>query len=181
MAPETRYNVPLLRKVRDRIRSEQKHDQKLWARISRSVLRTIPGRWTTDGGDRFITVSCPTAACVAGWAASLSGALMLVSEDEYTWHSIRHGSAEAYEVLDADGNVKHIAAYAREALGLTAREAEALFDGEWSNEDTLENLSDIILAAQHGRDWEIRWYGAPPDDGCELDQWEQDLADPAQG
>lgn len=160
----TRYNVELLEKIRDQIEDEENHDQSLWARISRKVLQTIPGRWTDNYGDKFITVSCPTAACVAGWAASMSGAVMLVNEYEGDYTS---GSAECNQVLK-DGEVRHISSYAREILGLTSAEADALFDGEWSNEETLENLTDIIIAAKHGREWEIRWHGQDDDyDGAD--------------
>lgn len=161
MAPETRYNVALLEKVRDQIENENKHDQGLWARISRSILGNITSRWKNEDGDSYITVSCPTAACVAGWAASLSGALMLVEERETNWTD---GNAECSEVL-ADGQVWHISTYARKLLGLTGEEADALFDGEWSNEDTLENLDDIIHAAKHGMTWEIRRHGEDDYDG----------------
>ena len=164
MAPETRYNVALLEQVRDQIVNEDRHDQGIWARISRAVLQTIPNRWINDDGDKFITVSCPTAACVAGWAASLSGGMMLVDEENATYRT--GGSVEAHDVL-VKGEVRNISSFARERLGLTANEADALFDGEWSNEETVENLSDIIHAAKHGMEWEIRYHGQDDYDGAD--------------
>jgi hypothetical protein len=164
MANETRYNVALLEKVRDHIEDENKHDQGLWARISRAVLLAIPDRWIDEDGDKYITVSCPTAACVAGWAASLSGGMMLVDECAIGDGNYSRGSVESNDVL-VKGQVRNISSYAREQLGLTLTEAEALFDGEWSNEETLDNLSDIIQAAKHGLEWEIRYHGGDDEDG----------------
>ena len=153
---ETRYNVALLEQVRDMIEDEEQHDQTLWSRVSRAVLGAISERFRTDDGfDTYIPVSCPTAACVAGWAATLSGGRMLVDEYEATY---TRGSAEASRVL-VDGEVYHISTYARQVLGLTSGEADALFDGNWSNAETLENLDDIIRAAKHGREWQPRWHG----------------------
>ena len=153
---ETRYNVALLEQVRDMVNDEGQHDQSLWSRVSRKLLTSIPDRWRSDQDyGTFIPVSCPTAACVAGWAATLSGGKMLVSVDELNYSS---GSAEANQVL-VDGEVHHISTYARKVLGLTGTEADALFDGNWTNEETLDNLDDIIRAAKHGREWEPRWHG----------------------
>ena len=162
MAPESRYNIALLEQVRAQIENEDKHDQSLWSRISRAALSAIPQRWRPEngfGGEEYIPVSCPTAACVAGWAASLSGVPMLVDALEADY-SI--GSAEASYVL-VDGRLEHISNYARQVLGLTHTEADALFDGEWTNEETLENLDDIIVAAKHGREWAINWHGDDDD------------------
>lgn len=161
MAPESRYNVALLEQVREQVANEEKHDQSLWSRISRAALKAIPQRWKSDDGySEYIPVSCPTAACVAGWAASLSGVPMLIDAIEAT---ADYGSAEANYVL-VDGELVHISSYARKALGLTSAEADALFDGEWTNEETLENLDDIIIAAKHGREWNINWHGHDDDE-----------------
>lgn len=152
---ETRYNVALLERVRDIIEDEEQHDQGLWSRVSRAILRTISDRFSNDDYTTYIPVSCPTAACVAGWAATLSGGKMLVDEYELQYS---RGSAESNHVL-VDGEVHHISTYARQVLGLTLNEADALFDGNWSNAETLENLDDIIRAAKHGREWQPRWHG----------------------
>ena len=155
---ETRYNVALLEQVREMVADEGMHDQSLWSRISRSLLPTISDRFVESNeawSYTYIPVSCPTAACVAGWAATLSGGKMLVNEQELDYD---RGYAEASQVL-IDGQVHHISTYARKALGLTMDEADALFDGNWSNEETLDNLDDIIRAAKHGRSWVPRWHG----------------------
>lgn len=149
----TRYNVELLQQVRDVIADENNHDQSLWMRISRSVLNSIPARWVDSNGNKFIEVSCPTAACVAGWAASLSGAKMVVHEHELGW---QWGHVQAQDVI-FEGETHGIARFARDRLGLTDREADALFAAEWTNEDVLDNLDDILQAARHGVDWDIRW------------------------
>jgi hypothetical protein len=160
MAPDTRYNIALLEKVRDQIVNEDSHDQGLWARVSRSVLQAIPDRWADKWGAQYITVSCPTAACVAGWAASMSGGLMLIPED----HVGR--SAEAHDVL-VKGEVRNISNYAREQLGLSPEEADALFAGEWTTEETLDNLDEIIHAGKHGMLWSIRHHGDEHDEFCD--------------
>lgn len=149
----TRYNIPLLEKVREQIADESAHDQSLWARIHRSVLNAIPDRWTDDKGNRFVEVSCPTAACVAGWAVSFSGAKMVVPEE---YLGGKFGSVEVTTCI-AGGEETSISNYAREQLGLSLNEAEALFAAEWTNEEVLENLDDIIRAAKHGMEWKIQW------------------------
>ena len=151
---ETRYNIALLEKVRDIIADEDKHDQSLWMRINRSVLGSIKERWRDRFGTQFIEVSCPTAACVAGWAASLSGATMVVPEDELSFGNT--GQIQAHDVL-YQGEIRSISNFAKEQLGLTGTEADALFAAEWTNEEVLDNLDDILMAARHGQDWEPRW------------------------
>ena len=151
---ETRYNIALLEQVRDIIADENKHDQSLWMSISRSVLGGIKERWRDRFGTPFIEVSCPTAACVAGWAASLSGATMVVHEDELTYGT--RGQIQAHDVL-YKGEIRAISNFAKEQLGLTGSEADALFAAEWTNEEVLDNLDDILMAARHGQDWKIRW------------------------
>ena len=161
MAPETRYNIALLEQVRDTIADESQHDQTLWGRISRVALRAFPGRWTDRFGNQFIEVTCPTAACVAGWASTIAGAKMLVSTDE-AQHST--GEVQCNFVLTPDGEEYGISNYAREQLGLTYEEADALFAAEWDNEQVLENLDAIIHAARHGMEWEKRWVQEYEDD-----------------
>lgn len=146
------YNIALLEQVRDVIANEDHHDQGIWMRISRRVLTSITDRWFDKSGSEFIAVSCPTAACVAGWAASLCGGKMIVGTDEIEYSN---GSVEATEVL-VDGEPRLISTFAREQLGLTGTEADALFAAEWTNEEVLENLDDIILAAKHNMRWEVR-------------------------
>ena len=158
---ETRYNIALLQQVRDQIADENTHQQSLWAKISRRVLGGITDRYTNRWGDQFIAVSCPTAACVAGWAATMTGGKMLVDLDEAEYD---YGSVECTEVL-VGGEIRSISSYAREQLGLTLAEADALFAGEWSNQEVLDNLDDMICAAKHGQDWEIRFPGQDDEDG----------------
>lgn len=160
--PETRYNVALLEQVRDTIADEDRHEQSIWAKISRAVLRRTPDRWADQWGNQFIEVSCPTAACVAGWAASLAGGKMIVPAYVADCESVR-GSVEVNDVM-VDGRQVPIQSYAQEQLGLTPREANALFAAEWSNQEVLENLDAIIHAARHGWEWEIRYANEYDDD-----------------
>lgn len=151
------YNVPLLEAVRDMVAAENglRHEQGLWASIKtgdRKVLDTF----VNDTGERFVKVSCPTTACVAGWAATLSGAKLLVEAFDYQDHSTVSASA----VLTPEGDVRAISGYARQRLGLTIEEADALFCGSGTTEEVLEALDDIIMAAKHGQKWEIRHYGS---------------------
>ena len=150
----TRYNVPLIEQVRDVIADEDKHDQSLWARISKAALGATPKKLLDKFGYSYVEVSCPTAACVAGWAATLAGAQMVIPQSDYRYQG--NGSIQVQDVL-VDGEVKSIARFAREQLGLTSDEADALFAAEWTNEDVLDNLDDILCAARHGQDWEIRY------------------------
>jgi len=158
MSAPTRYNIDLLTQVRDQIANEELHDQGNWASIGREILNKIKSRWTDSGGDQYITVSCPTAACVAGWAASLSGAQMLVpayQADNTSAYWRSRGTVTADAVLH-QGQRVDISRFAQDALGLTEREAMALFDADWDNEQVLDNLDDILIAAKHGLDWKIR-------------------------
>ena len=153
---QTRYNLELLEQVRDVIADETAHDQSLWMRISRAALSIIPDRWTDRFGGEFIVVSCPTAACVAGWAASLTGGKMLVNAEELN-DDLGLRQYESTNVL-VGKEVRNVSNYAREQLGLNEVEADALFAAEWTNEEVIENLDDIIRAGAHGVNWDIRWY-----------------------
>lgn len=153
------YNIELLEQVRDIIAEESKHNQASWAEVSRQVAEQA----LIDGpsGREYVEVACPTAACVAGWAVSLVGAKMIVSR---TAMLCTRSSTINVDACLNDGQIVTIASLAREKLGLTSAEADALFAAEWSNEEVLKNLNDILVAAKHDRKWEIRWVSDADED-----------------
>ncbi len=159
---ETRYNVPLLEQVRKTIQDESLHNQGIWANVRRSVLHSITERFQRPNGVAYIPVSCGTSACVAGWAAQLAGAKMLVSPSELSYD--KEGLAEAIAVLAPNGQVRDISVYAREQLGLTEEEANYLFAAGWSNKQVLSHLENLIVDAKHGRDWKYHWTDEDDDD-----------------
>jgi len=152
--PETRYNLEVLKEVRDLIAVETNHKQRVWGTVNKSILRKITDRFRpkTYGGGEYIPVSCPTAACVAGWTGIVAGAKMLVNANELEYDG---STIEISSVLTPTGDVEHVSNYAREVLGLTSNEADYLFDGDWTNKSVLANLDAIIIAGSHGREWEI--------------------------
>lgn len=152
--PETRYNVPLLEQVRKIIEDESRHKQSIWASVKRSILHTIKERYTpSGGGGTLIPVSCGTSACVAGWAAQAAGAKMLVNPEELSYD--KDGFAESNFVLTMDGRMEDIGEYAAELLGLTNKERYYLFAADWTNEQVLENLDALIVAGNHGMEWDF--------------------------
>lgn len=87
-------NLALLEKVRDKIAAVPKaYDQTQWA----------------DSSD---DAPCGTVACIAGWAAILSGAMTPEEARTQTGHGVYYT--------------------ARDALRLTRKEAETLFSGRMS-------------------------------------------------
>ena len=152
------YNVPLLEAVRRMIAAEDglRHNQGVWATITTDDPAIDAGdTFVNEWDDKFVKVSCPTAACVAGWAATLSGAKLLVEAFDYQDNTV----ASASSVLTPEGDQLAISTYARRLLGLTEREADALFCGSGTTEEVLDALDDIIIAAKHGQQWEISRYG----------------------
>lgn len=171
--PAPTYNVELLEKVRDIIADEDRHHQSSWAEIGGDAIeQAVKGGSLDTGYGTYFEVSCPTAACVAGWAVSVVGAKMLIPRLQIPMRQDGSVSPRAMISVDtclADGEVRQISSYAREQLGLTGTEADALFAAEWTNEEVLDNLDDIIIAAKHGRKWEVRWVDDRED---EDDDWE---------
>ena len=128
----TTRNIALLRAVRDHIKwHPEAHEQSWWA-----VLSGLPERVAQDrAGDQYAVSACATTACAAGWTCLLAGDL-LVSR----WYE----TDRAREVLTIDGDVVHVPWRAQQLLGLSDREAQALFWNTESHEVTLDLLDKLI-------------------------------------
>lgn len=153
----SKYNLELLRKVRAVINQEAIHNQGVWSATSIETLNRVVQNSNDDkpgGSAGLLQVSCPTAACVAGWAATLSGAKMLVDSSDYE-SARRFGQdfVTASACLTADGRTQAISDYGRELLGLDWVESSMLFSGENSHETVMEMLDELIVAADHDTTW----------------------------
>lgn len=150
-APKTRYNLPVIAHVRDMIAEETNHQQNIWTIVDRSTLQKIVERFRPKGSRKeYVPVSCPTAACVAGWTAIVTGGKMLVPVEVANGGDARVDSAE---MVDTKGVVRDISQYARQTLGLTSDEADHLFAAHWSNGQVLDHLDNIMAAGESGTTW----------------------------
>lgn len=141
------YNVERLERLRDEIEHEStlgKHDQGTWGNFKGS----IDGLPIREGG-RFAQISCPSAACAAGWTVINEKARMLVGAEEL----LRKGEASASHCITAGGDLRSIDMYAAELLGLDNDEQNLLFAGHHSTEEVLHMIDQLIVAAKHGRSW----------------------------
>ncbi|HEY2193634.1 MAG TPA: hypothetical protein VGH76_15255 [Actinomycetospora sp.] len=122
-------NIELLSTVNDHIRKfPDLHNQACWAEgVAIDSVDWIGARETE--ADLRAGEVCGTAFCFAGWAALLDG-----------WHQCR-GDCESF-VVDETGHVQHMEYAARESLGLTAVQADYLFDG-----GNTQELIDRYVAA----------------------------------
>ncbi len=136
-------NFEAIRKVRDKIHFEsEKHDQDVWGRLTKDTAKETT--CTPVSGTAYVTVECETPACVAGWAVSQAGEKLLfpnILADTNDWWA---DSVIARRCLTSKGEIAEIPQRAKKLLGLTDAQAKVLFAGEWSNEETVENL-DILL------------------------------------
>jgi hypothetical protein len=140
------YNLPALKKLYQSIQQEN-HDQSVWGKFSGrpDALEDGPAQWNYGYG-----VSCPTAACAAGWTVVNEGAKMLFDR-----HGLEMwGYVQSASCITADGEYRTISDYAQEILGLSYREVTALFDGSTSTEQVLSYLGELMAAAQHNMSWE---------------------------
>jgi hypothetical protein len=150
--PPTRYNLPVIAHVRQMIEVETNHKQNIWTFVNREELVKIVDRFRDKKTSKqYVPVSCPTAACVAGWTAMVTGGKMLVPEEEARMGT--YGGVDSATMVRADGVVQDISAYARQTLGLTENEAEHLFAAHHSNRTVLRYLDEIMSAGNAGRDW----------------------------
>lgn len=131
-------NVFALKAVRDLIKkSPAKHDQTNWFSVSSDVVKFEDGS--------VAKVSCGTTACVAGWASSLAGDVLVIQphdwdEDEQMFRPSN--------VQTLEGNTVYIENRGREVLGLTHNEAEYLFDQNRTRAEVLDNLKALIQGQQ---------------------------------
>lgn len=149
----SRYNVELLRATRDKVLFEpEAHDQSSWARFRRKAPFKGKPPIVAEGSVRYYAASCPSTACVAGWATILSGAQLCVEAGPVDWALGSRGARIAATVSKCvrsdNGEIQDIMAYATEALGLTHLEAKALFEGHNGREQVLGMLDNLIKAGE---------------------------------
>ena len=137
-------NLDLLVAVRDKIVNDPKaHDQNHWG-----VIEVDPQKSLSMGA----TVSCTTAACVAGWTCQINGDRALL--DDTDTHIVELGDGteiRAYgvvHVVDQNGDQHYIADRARELLGLNKAESDDLFDGDNTTQKVLILLNEHIAEAR---------------------------------
>jgi|SRR6478609_838387 len=128
-------NLELLQQVRDKILFEpESHKQEVWMTTGADVK---PGQ----------EVSCPTGACVAGWASLLSGDVGIV-HDSLT---DAHDNLMVYDVRTPDGQVLEVSERGQELLGLDFITAETLFAEDNSTPYVLDQLDNLIAEAKEER------------------------------
>lgn len=141
------YNVERMKKLRKQVEFEaklDKHDQSVWGRFYGRINKLFD-----SGGQEFAAVTCPSAACAAGWTVINAKAAMLFNADE-----LRRGDdAMATLCLTRGGQVRDIQSYAAELLGLLS-EDKWLFKPGHSTEDVLRYLDELIVAGMHNRTWQ---------------------------
>ena len=123
-------DLPLLRKVIDHITAHpEQHDQKFWLK----------------------TTECGTVACVAGWTCLLNGD----EPDERVAYGNHTASVIPADAPNPDARSiaysSSVPERAKELLGLTPKEADALFDEDATFNDVLSVCHDI--AARAGEEW----------------------------
>lgn len=120
------YNTDLLMQVREKIVTEPgRHFQGHWAMADDDPRQ---------GGD------CGTSYCVAGWTTVLDGQQLL-------WERAGIQSWGAEFLADDETTIAH---YAREALGLSRPEANALFAAGNPRGGVLVMLDRLIEAGKNG-------------------------------
>lgn len=115
------------------------YDQGNWGDGEREAhkLRTSEG---------MITTECGTTHCIAGWKCALDGMYPSIRNGEADWSQVHPTPNVPYMVwngANADAvNVPRAGLYAEKALGLTADEADTLFDCDWAAIQPRESQSE---------------------------------------
>lgn len=139
----TELNLDLLKKVLDKIVAEpDDHNQLYWMVLPGS---TPPVREVLGG----VALSCPTAACVAGWACALAGDDPFIGDGSMHYCRDRSdGFIYVEEVVTPEGEVHYIDDRAEALLGLEARVAHDLFDACNTRGYVTNRLSELIKEAE---------------------------------
>lgn len=139
----TELNLDLLKKVLDKIVSDpDDHNQLHWMVKTGS---TSPVREVTGG----VALSCPTTACVAGWACALAGDDPFIGDGSMHYYRDRSdGFIYVEEVVTPEGEVHYIDDRAEALLGLEARVAHDLFDACNTRGYVTNRLSELIKEAE---------------------------------
>lgn len=131
-------NLQLLQQVRDKILLEsEQHDQGTWLVVSQDVVV-----------DNIASVSCATAACVAGWACVLTGDRAVIGQGDIVLVGEHAGSYSVAKVITPEGEVAWIDKRAGKLLGLNIDEYEELFDSDNTREEVLDMLDELIAEAK---------------------------------
>jgi len=134
--------LDLLTRVRDHIANEpDSHDQNVWMTVSGPIVPV--GR--VEGG---VTLSCPTAACVAGWACFLNGDSPFL--DAEVAEFCEDDPSVEVELVLADGEVRCVESRAQELLGLEDDDALDLFDAVNTRDYVLQRL-DVFIEREKNR------------------------------
>lgn len=144
------YNVERLERLGDDIKHEAelfKHDQGTWGRFRGTVEKLIKHEGTT-----WASVTCPTAACAAGWTVIGQDAAMLFPASAVGQRL--SGDVTTGYCLTTQGEVRDIEEYAAELLGLDDAARRHLFFGCSTTEEVLAAIDMLIVAAKHDRSWE---------------------------
>lgn len=148
-------NKQLARQVFAHVLTEDNWRQSSWAAVThdeplpQSAFQEflVPERSWDDESvevtevDAIPVDACQTAKCFAGWAVSLAHPRTKMLID---------GSGSAEYALLADNSIVEIRAQAKEDLGLSDRDADALFNGG----NGVEELTDHLVRLGAFRDWD---------------------------
>lgn len=161
------YNIDALKRLRDDILAEAEHyghDQESWGTqvgcpnwsTHLPLAALCDDRGYLPSGLAPMTrgvmlVSCPTAACAAGWAAVGAGAQLIFNPIDI----VLTGVSYTEYCLTEDSKIKTVEDHATEVLGLDNLEADYLFSCYWSTEEVVAMIDEIITAAQAGEAWDV--------------------------
>lgn len=155
----TELNLNLLKKVLDKIVSDpDDHNQSQWMVVTGPIEPTREVR-STDGVLAGVELSCPTTACVAGWACALAGDVPFIAwwelnrigcEEELPWGicGCEEGLPYIEQVVTPEGEVHYIKNRAAALLGLDCDVAYDLFDACNTRGYVTNRLSELIKEAE---------------------------------
>jgi hypothetical protein len=128
------YNTKLIRKVLKRIEKDQRRwNQSTWAGVTNEekeedFKKKAPLLQDGPYGPAYLINDalvpdgiCGTSFCFAGHTVLAAGDTIFIDPEDLTYSDV---------CRDKDGNVWNIERRARDLLGITGRESDALFSGE---------------------------------------------------
>jgi len=158
------YNIPALKKLRATIVAAAKagtHDQASWGKLSRDDMDNADEIESgTYYGEpvKWLTASCPTTACAAGWTVVNSGA-QLAFKEELLNLRVDGSIVTDYCVLP-NKSVRNVKDYATEILGLGWSEADELFFTCKTSDEVIKLIDEILRADAHKKDlyeWRLQY------------------------
>ena len=138
--PQPQANWPMLNKIREWIDTADDWRQGAWY-LPPETLNGATRQPSTIRGFEYHT-DCGTAYCFAGYACHIAGDKFVVYQNDFTATRQPHVFSDG-EVVTPEGRRVSIPRRARELLGITCDESDALFNGGNDKDDIDSVLDDI--------------------------------------